>query len=155
MTREERIRQALRRMASNYGPAPTILGKAREVDEKTCSIEIDDLIIPDIRLCPVINDDFGIIVYPADGAFITAVRIESSDEWQVVSTSKVDRIKIVVGEVEIDVADKVKVSKGTASLKSILTKLVEATAQIMVIYGNNPDYDKLADVSTQVNELFD
>lgn len=40
------------------------------------------------------------------------------------------------------------------SLKDALTLIIQAVQQIMVMYGNNPDYGKLSQALTKVNNIF-
>ncbi|HJU46360.1 MAG TPA: hypothetical protein VJ647_06215 [Chitinophagaceae bacterium] len=40
------------------------------------------------------------------------------------------------------------------SLKDALTLIIQAVQQIVVMYGNNPDYGKLSEALTKVNNIF-
>ncbi len=40
------------------------------------------------------------------------------------------------------------------SLKDILTLILKAVQPILVLYGNNPDYAKLTQALTKINNLF-
>jgi phage baseplate assembly protein V len=49
---------------------------------------------------------------------------------------------------------KFTISAGDDSVKDALTLIIEAVQQIVVIQGNNPDYDKLSQALTKVNNIF-
>lgn len=49
---------------------------------------------------------------------------------------------------------KFTISVDNDSLKDALTMLIEAVQQIVVMYGNNPDYTKLSQALTKVNNIF-
>ena len=40
------------------------------------------------------------------------------------------------------------------SLKDALTLIIQAVQQIVIMYGNNPDYTKLSEALTKVNNIF-
>jgi phage baseplate assembly protein V len=46
------------------------------------------------------------------------------------------------------------INVGDDSLKDALTLIIQAVQQIVVMYGNNPDYTKLSEALTKVNNIF-
>ena len=59
----------------------------------------------------------------------------------------------IASGVRVEVDSTFGLSKGSDTLKDALTLLIEAVQQIMVIYGNNPDFSKLSQAQTKVNNL--
>jgi hypothetical protein len=84
-----------------------------------------------------------------------AIRIEEADEWMLIGCQEIDKYRLVVGDLVFEVGtDQFTVKKGADSLKDALTLIVEAIQQIVVIYGNNPAYDKLTQALTKINNIF-
>lgn len=157
MEHDEQIREALRDMAGRFGPMQTMLAKVKSVDEdeKTCvlieEIGEDELEIPDVRLRPVAIDDNGLIIFPKADTYVLAARIENDEEWMVIAVDEADKIKWTVGTCKFEVDDGFLIKKGDNTLKDIIQMIIEAVQQIVVVYGNNPDYTKLASALTKLN----
>jgi hypothetical protein len=155
MVKSEQIRKALGDFAASFGPAPTTIGTVASVGERTCILTVDDLDYPDIRLSPVIDGTEGLTIFPKVGTMAMAIRIEEADEWMLIGCQEIDKYRLVVGDLVFEVGtDQFTVKKGADSLKDALTLIVEAIQQIVVIYGNNPAYDKLTQALTKINNIF-
>jgi hypothetical protein len=158
MTIEEQIRQSLEAWCKKFGPAPTLLATVVSVDESsfTCVLKDDDgNIIPAVRLRPVLDGNESVTLVPSVNSWALAVRIEAVEEWMLIAAGVVDKCKVVIGTTTIQQsADGFEMMKGTSSLKNILTNIIEACQQILVIYGNNPDYTKLSEALDDTNNLF-
>jgi hypothetical protein len=158
MGKQDEIRAALKGFASTVGPAPTILATVRSVDESsfTCVLVDDDgNVIPDVRLRPVLDGSESVTLVPAVDAWALAVRIENDEEWMLIAAGVITKTIVKIGTTTLQqTANGFEIKKGTASLKNILTNIIQATQQILVIYGNNPDYTKLTNALTDTNNLF-
>ncbi len=151
----EQIRQSFRRLAGEVGPLNSILVQVVSVDEdeKTCEVIDDDVTYYDVRLRPVINGKESITVYPKVNTWALMLRIEDDDAWQIVSVDEADKVSIKVGTTEMVLNDGFLIKKGDDTLKIILNLIVEAVQQIVVLQGNNPDYEKLAQATTKISNL--
>ena len=91
MGKESEIRAAMRQLCATTN---TIMGEVTEVDAdaRTCTITDDGIEMFGIRLQTITPFDSGLVLYPAIGSVVLAVRIEESDEWVVISSSKIDRV---------------------------------------------------------------
>lgn len=154
---DQLIRDALMRLGGKVGPAPTIIGKVKSVDEdeKTCviieTIGDDEIEIDDVRLRPVLNGNAAITIYPKVNSYVLALRIEGSEEWMVAGVDKTDKVKWEVGDCKFEVDEGFLIKRGNDTLKDIIQMIIEATQQIVVLYGNNPDYSKLAQALSKLN----
>lgn len=157
MTKEEQIREALRHLASQVGPAPTMIGKVIIVDEEnqTCVLKDDEVEFPDVRLRPVLNGNKSIVLLPKVQTFALAVRIEKTEEWMVVACDEVSKVQIQIGELKFQMEDKFSITKVESSLYDIIKKIIEATMQIVVNSGTSPDYAKLTEATLQLENLME
>ena len=114
----------------------------------------DDTEIDDVRLKSVIKDGFKRISVPTEGSSVLVGRIETGDEYVVIAVEQIDRELIVIGTVQYEINENgFLFQKGTDTLKQILSLIIESVQQIVVIEGNNPDYDKLTEAATKKNNL--
>lgn len=157
MNIEEQIRESLKKWCKQYGPAPTLLATVVSVDESsfTCILKDDNYNeIPGVRLRPVLDGNQSVTLFPAVNSWALAVRIEADEEWMLIAAGVIDKCKVVIATTTLEqTAEGFKIEKGSSSLKTILTKMIEATQQILVVYGNNPDYTKLSEALSDVNNL--
>lgn len=104
MTADE-IRRQLR---EQYGKtSATILGKVKDVDEqhRTCTLDDDGLEMPGIRLQCITDKDKGICIFPKENSLALAVCVEGNEDWMIVDCSEIDKIRIDVGQSNIEVKD--------------------------------------------------
>lgn len=157
MNIEEQIRQSLKRWCETYGPAPTILATVVSVDEdnSTCILKDDDENeIPDVRLRPVLDGNESMTIFPKAGTWCLAIRIEKEEQWMLIAAGEFEKWKMKIGTTIIEQnATGLLVQKDTDTLKEILLLLCGAMKQIVVVYGNNPDYVKIETAVTKINNL--
>lgn len=156
MKQDEQIKEQLTAFAAKYGPAALVTATVTAVneDDTVALLFADGSTVDDARLKAVVKDGDKIILTPAVNSKVLVGKIENSDECVVVSVDEITKIKVKVGNVEYNLDNTgFLFSKGTDTLKKILTNIVEATQQIVVIYGNNPDYTKLAEAQTSIENL--
>ncbi len=135
----------------------TIMGMVKSVDanEMTCVITDDDFDIPEVRLRPVLDGKKSITIFPKVGAWAIAVRIEDGEEWMLVQAGEVEKYRIEQNDLVFEMdGQKFLIEKTGANLLDILKNIIEACSQIVVIQGNNPNYQKLTDALTKAQLLF-
>jgi hypothetical protein len=135
MDKKQQIRERLRTMAGKDGPVQTLLAivESVDVDEYTCVLNDDDILIYDVRLRPVINENESLTLVPKVGSWVLAIRIEDDEEWMVIAVDEVDRYRIVVGNMLFQMKDgKFMVSSGAESLGKLIDELI---LQIQAIYA--------------------
>lgn len=159
MELDDKIRQALGEHAAKYGPPATMLAKVKSVDEdeKTCivieTIGEAEIEIPEVRLRPVTNGNESITIYPKADTYVLCIRIENDEQWMVVAVDEAERVNVKTDNTEFDIKEGVLIQRGNDTLKQIIQLTIEATQQIVVLIGNNPDYAKLVQALTKLNNV--
>lgn len=156
MTKEEQIREGLKRMASEVGPLNSMLATVVSVDagNNTCVLLNDDIEIYDVRLRPVLTANESATIYPAPGKWALAIRIEDDNEWMVIACEQADKVRVKTDTSIFEINQGFLIKKDNDTLKQVLTLVIEACQKVLVIQGNNPDYVKLAQALVKVNNLF-
>lgn len=137
--------------------AVTLMGKVKSVDENemTCVIDDDGFEIPEVRLRPALDGKESLTIFPKPGSWSLAVRLEDTDEWMLIAAGEVDKYRIKQNDLVFEMdGEKFLIEKQDANLKDIIQSICEACLQIVVIQGNNPDYEKLVDALSKIQLLF-
>jgi hypothetical protein len=137
--------------------AVTLMGKVKSVDENemTCVIDDDGFEIPEVRLRPVLDGNESLTIYPKAGSWCLAVRLEDTEEWMLIAAGEIDKYRIKQNDLVFEMdGQKFLIEKQGANLMEIIKGICEACMQIVVIQGNNPDYEKLTDALTKIQLLF-
>lgn len=157
MNKSQQIRDGLAAFASKYGPLQAIVAKVNSVDAAglTCECDYDGITLYDVRLRCVINGKESITFFPKVGGYVLAARIENSEEdWMVIACDETDKCRIVIGTLQFEMdATGYLIKKDADSLKEIIQMIIEAVQQIVVMQGNNPDYAKLIQAMTKLNNV--
>lgn len=153
----EEIAEQLRQFSGKYGPAMIADAKVLSVnaDEDTieCELATED-IIPDVRLKSLIKAGNKLILVPAIDSVVLIGRIMNSDEWVLIACDEVEKLLMIVDDVKYEVnADGFLLQKGDDDLREVITLMIEAVQQIVVINGKNPDYVKLQQAKTKAQNL--
>jgi hypothetical protein len=142
----------IRRLAPNTIRPATVT--AINDDDTVAVVLSDDTEVDDVRLRSVVKTGNKKIAVPALQSIVLVGRIEGSDEYVVIAMEEIDKEVIVIGTVRYEVDDTgFLFQKGDDTLKEVLSLLIESVQQIVVIEGNNPDYDKLTQALTKTNNL--
>jgi hypothetical protein len=152
------IRTELDKFASKRGPAVLVQAQVTEVNETdaTIAVELEEGgTIDDVQLRSVVDAGKKIVSYPKTGSYVLIASILSSEEYYVVAVAEVSKVLIEIGSLKLEITDKVKITSGANSLKDALIKMIDATSQIVVLEGNNPNYVKLAEAKVTVNAIMD
>jgi hypothetical protein len=156
MKKSQELYNALKNIAGkNATLVPAIVKEVNGDD--TLNVEIDELMIYDVRVKAVIVDSLkGLNVKPAVDSVVLLQRIGDDNEYCVCMYSEVDEVKTEIGAtVYQQKASGFKIEKGADSVKQILTDIVDACLPIVVAIGNGPDYAKLTATKVKIENLFD
>lgn len=105
MDKKEQIRQRLKEMASEVGPAVSLLAQvsAIDLDERTCDLVDDEgLEFPGVRLRPVVDDTESLTLIPKLNTWVLAIRIEDDAEWMIVAAGELDAYRLVCDDVQFN-----------------------------------------------------
>ena len=156
MGQDAELRAALADFSGKYGPHQTALYQVTSVSEadNTCEAVDEDEIEFLIRLSPIITPGQSISLYPAVGKKILAARLEDTGDWFVCWAEQWTKIIYKIGNCILE-SDGVKwtIKNGNANMLDVFNKIIEAVQVIAVIYGNNPDFVKLAEAKTLIDNL--
>ena len=130
--------------------------KVNVVNGFTCDVSpVDgDADLLDVRLIADLENDKSFILVPKVDSFVVVGFLTDAVAY-VTMVSEVDKVYCKIGNLEFQLASKFLIKKGDDSIKDVLQLIIEAVQQITVIYGNNPDYAKLGQAETKINNLFD
>jgi hypothetical protein len=160
MITDEEIRKAHADFINRVMPnANTILAKVISVNEGDCTcVLIDDdedaTEYIDVRLRPVIDGKQSVTIIPKLQTWALAVRIEFSEDYMVIAVGEAEKFIVKIGATSFEInANGFLIKKNNDTLKQALTLIIEAVNQIAVLYGNNPNYLKLQQAQTKINNL--
>lgn len=90
------IRESIRNMAAGTGGAGIFTAKVLSTDGETCCVDIDGLVVSDVRLRAVVNgEESGILVTPKTGSYVTVADLSGNlTRLVVVGFSEVEKISI-------------------------------------------------------------
>lgn len=154
---EDDIREELGRFAAKYSPVMVMHADVVSINEddtiKVKTVGGDE--IDDVRLKSVIKAGNKLVLTPKIASTVLIGRIENGEDWVLISADEVEKISLLINEVSIEVDENgLVVSKGEDNLKDIFGLIISAVKQIVVLQGNNPDYEKLIDAQNKVNNIF-
>lgn len=140
----------LRNLAGASTLLPAIVKELHSDNTLTCAV--GDYEVYDVQMQARISGD-GLIAKPAVGSVVLLDKI-SENNYAVVLTSELQSIVAKVDDttVEIDNAG-VVIKKATDSLKDVMKLTIEATQQIVVASGTNPNYAKLTQALVKLNNI--
>lgn len=118
--------------AGAIGPVGFYDAQVLEVDESefTCTILLDEVEIPEVRLRAVVSDNQSINVLPVVGSQVVVGKL-ADDDYIVIACDKVTMYQVTIGTTifKLD-SSGVLISKGTETLNKILTDLVNGILTI-------------------------
>lgn len=150
------IKSLFNKAAGRVGPSCFHPAKVLAInDNNTCIVRFSTgALVDDARLKSVVKDGDHFVTVPAVGSIVLVASIENSGEFVVLAVDEPEVIKGKWGTLEYELnADGLRLKRGDDTLLSGALKLVEAVNQVMVLYGNNPDYVKLAEVKLIFEKL--
>ena len=153
----EHIKRELMAFSGRYGPAAILPATIKTVnDDTTVSVELSNgEPVEDVRLKSVVKDGNQFLLIPSVGSIVQIGRLEDSEEYIIVAVDEVSSVQLVIGSVKLEADDAgFIIEKGASSLKELINLVIEAVEQIVVVQGNNPNYNKLIQAKQQLNNLF-
>lgn len=148
------IKEIVKQLASDGGEYYGKVCKVKSVNGLVCDCEpVDgDADILDVRLIADESDEFFVLVPAVDS--IVVVEFITKEAAYISMVSKISEIKFKIGETYYSATDEgFLIKKNADTLKQILTLIIEAVQVVLVLQGNNPDYVKLTQALTKVNNL--
>jgi hypothetical protein len=90
------IRESIRNMAAGTGGARIFTAKVMGTDGDTCCVDIDGLVVSDVRLRAVVNgEESGILVTPKTDSYVTVADMSGNlTRLVVVGFSEVEKIEV-------------------------------------------------------------
>lgn len=141
MDKPTQIRQRIKELATEVGPAATMLAKVVSVNEgaQTCTLKDDDTELEyfDVRLRPVVDGKKSFAFIPKVNTWALAVRIEGEDDWMVVAVGEINKCLLSASQVvfnEGTFGGLIKIEE----LKSELDKVNEILQSLMAVISGTP-----------------
>ena len=102
--KQQKLIELLREL--NEQPGQSILGTVKSVSGNLAVLDVGGRTYSDVRLQAVeMNSEAGVLIVPDRGSVVVAERIQDSDDFLIVKTSKIERLKIVAGSSSIELKD--------------------------------------------------
>lgn len=134
MLTPEQIREGLKKMAKDHGPAVSNIAEVKSVDveKQTCVlIDEDGLELFDVRLRSVLNENKSILIVPKVGSYVLAVRVEDDDDWMVIGYDEIESFSYQTKKTVFAFDDKgFLLQKENETLKKLMTDLIAAIKNI-------------------------
>lgn len=156
MTVDEEIKEYMRQFSAQYGPIVTQLAMVKSVNENdTVVVQLfDDTIIDDVRLKSIIKAGNEWVLIPEIQSLILIGKIGNSSEWAMFLPHSVTAVKSKIGEQQLLFnKDGLQLKNEGETLKDALVKIIQACEQILVLQGNNPNYQMLSEAKTIINKI--
>jgi len=148
------IKELIQQLADTGEEMYSKVCTVKSVDGLTCVCEpIDgDAEILDVRLVADEDEQLFVLVPKVDS--VVVVSFLTKEAGFVSMVSKIDEVKFKIGQTFYSAnSDGFLIKKGNDTLKQIVQMVIESIQQIVVLYGNNPDYSKLAQALIKLNNL--
>jgi hypothetical protein len=152
--KERKIRDGLKRIASEHGPIQLFDGEVVNVDSTDYFIDVQldtdaSAVIPSVRLraCSIGNQSIDIL--PAMGSEVVIAKI-AEDDYILIAADLITSYRVTVGSMILTVtADGFSITNGTTSLNDILSGFV---TQMLAIYAPK-DIAGIDNLQTMINGL--
>jgi hypothetical protein len=155
MKGSKELYQALR--AISKAEDQVLPGLVTTVETDTIDVDVAGVVYYGVRLKSVADGTgTGLVIKPKVGSVVLISKIgDQGNEFFVSMYSEVDTMHFKNAAVEMKVDDTgFLIKKGSDTLLQVLKMIIESQQQIMVLYGNNPDYVKLAQATVKLENLF-
>jgi hypothetical protein len=128
--------------------------KSVDKNNDVCDVEFDELEIGEVRLRATVNENAkGFKIYPTENSNVLVEKI-NDEEYFIVMVSDIDEVVVNIDNTLLKVnAEGISISKGEDSLLDVLTLIIDAVSEIMVLYGKNPNYLKLTEAKMKLNNI--
>ncbi|QEM13485.1 hypothetical protein [Mucilaginibacter rubeus] len=146
-----KLREDFLEAAHAGGPPAIYDATVLDVDNEayTCTIDLDGIELPNIRLRAIVSNSHSVDVLPSVGSAVLVAKLDV-DDFIIIASDVITDWRVTVGttSVAIDTGG-VEISKGDETLKNILTDLIAAVLTIAAA----KDAAALKQLLTRVNNL--
>lgn len=154
---EKEIKELLQKFSQQFGPMIIVEADVLSINEDdTMVVELPgEITIDDVRLKSIVKDGSSFKITPAVGSTVCIGRIGSSEEWILISTSNIQNMMVAFDSLVFRLReDGLYLKKGNDNIKEVFENIIESVMQIVVMNGNNPDYNKLQTALQKTQNLF-
>lgn len=154
---EKEIKELLQKFSQQFGPVIIIEADVLSINEDdTMVVELPGkIVIDDVRLKSVIKDGSFFKITPEIRSTVCIGRIGSSEEWILISTGNIQNMMVAFDSLIFRLReDGLYLKKGNDNIKEVFENIIESVMQIVVMNGNNPNYDKLQTALEKTQNLF-
>ncbi|MGN6604567.1 MAG: hypothetical protein ACTHK8_19060 [Ginsengibacter sp.] len=119
-----------------------------------CDVSFSDLELGNVRLQALIKaDQKGLKIFPVVDSNVLVGRIGDEGEMCVLMYSEIESVSVAVDNTTLEIKDGFLIQRDADTLKDALVTLIEAVEKIVVMEGTNPDYLKLTDAKTKIENI--
>lgn len=121
----------------------------------TCNVHYNDLEFGEIRLQAIIGTNIkGLKLYPKIGSIILVQKIGKHGQYIVIGFSEIEEYEITIEQVTFKINNNgITMSKNNDNLKNAIQLIIEAVQQIVVTQGTSPNYAKLSQATSKINNI--
>lgn len=136
-----------------------IIGTAVNVTDHLCDVTIEgEAPLLDVRLNAIEPDEelaSFITVKPKENSLVVVGFIEDDKKQAlIVQCTEIAEVVVKINSTEFKITtDGYQIKKGADSLKQVIQLLAESQQQIFVLYGNNPNYTKIQQSLSKLNNI--
>jgi hypothetical protein len=149
------IKDLVRQLMNEGTEERGIVCKATKVNGMNCECEPINGNAPllDVRLVADDSANKFVLIPKVDSIVIVEFLNEAAGYVSMVS--EVSEVRYKIGDTWFSAnVDGFEIKKGADSVKEIIQLIIESQQNIMVLYGNNPDFVKLGQALTKLNNVF-
>lgn len=97
-----RIKRSIRQIAGHR--EMLYVGQVKSVDGETCTVQVDDLTLSDVRLRAVVNgEESKMLITPEVGSFVTMIDLGTSlTDLLVIAYSEIEKVEIACDKVSFN-----------------------------------------------------
>lgn len=120
-----RIKRSIRQIAGHR--EMLYVGRVKSVDGETCTVQVDDLTLSDVRLRAVVNGkESKMLITPACGSYVTMIDLgDAMTDLLVIAYSEIEKVEITAKEVIFNGGENgglINIQALTDKLNSLITK---------------------------------
>lgn len=136
MPTPEQIRERLKQMASEHGPAVSNIANVESVDEAkaTCTLlDEDGQEFFNVRLRPVLSGNRSVILVPKVGSYVLAIRVEDDDDWMIIAADEITKVGYYIGDTIVELTDKVHIEANGQNMATLMDALFTAIQNMVFV----------------------
>lgn len=148
------IKEIIQKLAKGGGESNSMVCLVKKVDGLSCDVEPinGDADILDVRLVADEKEDVFVLL-PKIGSMVIVTFLTETAAF-VSMISEVSEVKYKIGTSFYSVTESgFLIKRGNDNVKDVIKLIIEAVQQILVVQGNNPNYEKLTQALTKLNNI--